>query len=77
MQFHHQVYSAPPRRHFVANTADVTKTSANKPNMAIFSAEVVLTARTLMATAGNSPALIIGFWLGWSIMNSAIGGLTL
>jgi len=45
--------------------------------MVAFSYGVVLTAKVLIATAGNSPALTIGFRLGCSVMNSAIGGLTL
>jgi len=54
-----------------------TETSANKPTMAVFSARVALTARPLMATVGNNPTLTIGFRLGCSVTNSAIGGLTL
>ena len=38
---------------------------------------IALTAIVLMVTAGNSPALTIGFRLGCSVMNSAIGGLNL
>jgi len=45
--------------------------------MAVFWVRVALTARPLMATVGNNPTLTIGFRLGCSVMNSAIGGLTL
>jgi len=52
--------------------------SANEPTtMAIFSADVVFTATVLMATAGISPALTMGFSVGWSSMKSATGGLSL
>ena len=53
-----------------------TETSADKPTMAVFSARVVLTARPMMATVENNPTLTIGFRLGCSVMNSAIGELT-
>jgi hypothetical protein len=45
--------------------------------MAIFLAGVVLMAMVLIAIAGNSPNLTIGFRLGCSVINSAIGGLIL
>jgi len=54
-----------------------TETVANKPTMAVFSARVALTARPLMVTVANNPTLTIGFRLGCSVMNLAIGGLTL
>jgi len=76
VQFHPEVYSGPLPRRLVAHIA-ATETSTSKPPMAVFSAGVVLTATSLMATAGNSPTLTIGFRLGCSVMNSAIGGLTL
>jgi len=54
-----------------------TEPSANKPTMAVLSARVDLLARPLMVTVVNNPTLTIGFRLGCSVMNSAIGGLTL
>jgi len=54
-----------------------TEPSASKPTMAVFSVGVALTARPLMATVGNNPTLTIGFGLGCSVTNSAIGGLAL
>jgi len=75
--YHPQVYCGPLPRRLFAHTASATETSASKPTMAALSAGVVLTATVPMATAGNSPALTIGFRLGCSVMNSATGGLTL
>ena len=77
VNFPPQIYSGPLYRRLVAHIASATETSTNKPIMAIFSAGVVLTATVLMATAGNSPALTMGFRPGCSVMNSATGGLTL
>jgi hypothetical protein len=71
------MYCGPLLRPLVARTANAPETSANKPNMAIFSVGVVFTATALNATAGTSPALTIGFRLGCSVVNLAIGGLTL
>ncbi len=76
-RFRPQVYCGPLSRRLVAHIASATETNASKPAMAIFSDGVVLMAMVLMATAGSSPALTIGFRLGCSVMNSAIGGLTL
>ena len=63
-QFHHQVYSEPLPLRLFAHTATAADTSTNKPNIAIFSAEVVLTNMVLIATAGTNAALTIGFRLG-------------
>ena len=51
--------------------------STGKPTMAVFSAGVVLTTTVLITTAGNGPTITIDFRLGCSVMNWAIGGLTL
>lgn len=48
-----------------------------KPTMAVFSAGVVLTTTVLITTAGSGPTITIDFRLGCSVMNWAIGGLTL
>ena len=77
VQFHPRVCSRALPRRLVAQTASAAETSTRKPNMATFSAGAVLTAMVLMAKAGTSPTLTIGFSLGRSVMNSAIGGLTL
>jgi hypothetical protein len=74
VQFYPQTYFGLLSRRLFAQTASATETINNKPTMAIFSAGVALTATVLMATAGAKPALAIGFRLGCSVMNSAIGG---
>jgi hypothetical protein len=58
-----------------ARTAIATETSTSKLTIAVFSAKAVLMTKTLMATAGRSPALIVGFRLGCSVMKSAMGVL--
>ena len=76
-EFHPQVHSGPLPRRLIAQIAIATEANANRLTITIFSADVVLTTTVLMATAGNSPILTIGFRPGCSVMNSAIGGLTL
>jgi len=73
VQFHHQLYIGFLPRCVLAHTASAVENTTSKP----FWARVVLTTMALMAAAGASPALISGFRLGCSVMNSAIGGLTL
>jgi len=77
VQFYRQIYSGPLPRRLVAQTATITEISTSKPAIAAFSTGVVLTTTVLMATAGTSPVLTIGFRLGCAVMNSAIGGLAL
>ena len=77
VQFHSRVYFLPLPRLLVAQTVRTTETSPNNTAIAVFWGAVVLMATVLMVTTGTSKVLTIGFRLGCSVMNLAIGGLVL
>lgn len=77
VQFHHELCFGRRIPRFLARVATTTETSTSEQIMTVLSVEVLPTANALAATAGARPALTTGFSPGWSVMNSANGGLAL